>query len=450
MATFNNLPIELVHHIWSFLAFDQAGKRHLCQALVPVVRRHKFTRTRIETMKRLQQFSALVERRDPFLLWPACMPSVGTCVRWLTLPRVEIYDGCDQDASRKALVSVRRILRYCSEVERLVCGNVGPMRVLLSLQAAPFLHLAKLQELSLSSVEAESGTPLSQGHFVRLRRFPALRVLSLSLEWDGDESEAFGTVRTSRPSATGLSPVTDLSLQGGESLGTPGAALFIADFAQLTRLELAVRDHVDLGAFLQACPVTITDLTIHLADELEGDEIEPLHVEADLARFVHLTDLTLGAHMYSPACELFPTLSSYLPCLRTLSLETGTQLVADKLLNFVLARGGPCRRLETVILDSIDAHWFPLPSEHPEYPGVENGIFDFRREWLRPKWTRRFGLADARELIAAAKRVGVELAGETVRAVEYDEVRAREEAYLQTRRDDILYSLRDLFEELEV
>ncbi|GAA5894348.1 hypothetical protein JCM8208_006208 [Rhodotorula glutinis] len=450
MATFNDLPVELVRHIWSFLKHDPAGKRHLFAALVPVVRRHLFETTCIQSRKRLQQFSALVERRGPFLSWPVGIHSVGTCVRRLTLPRVDVFKGCDQDATKKALVSVRRILQYCGEVEQLTCGNLGPMRVLLSLQAAPFLHLPKLKELFLISVEAERGTPLSQGHFVRLRRFPALRHLTIDFEWDGEGSEAFGALDTSRPRATGLSPVTKLSLYAGECLATPSAALFVADFAQLTHLELNIRDHVDLGPLLQACPITITALTIHLAEELEGEEIGALHVEADLARFVRLEELTLGAQMYSPTCELFPILSSHLPRLRVLTLELGTHLVADKLLKYVRARGGPSRRLEKVVLDSVEADFDPLPSLHPDRPDVVSGTFRFSRNWTLPEWTASFGLADAHELIAAAAKVGVELEGETVRAAEYDAVRAREEAYLQTRRDDILYSLRGLFEELEV
>ena len=417
---------------------------------MPVVRRHKFETTRIHSHGLLQQFVALVERRDPFSSWFTGVNSVGACVRSLTLPRVDICEECDHDVSRKALVSIRRILRYCSEVEVLTCANLGPMRVLLSQHAAPFLHLYKLKELFLSEVEAELRTPLSLGHFVRLRRFPCLRNLSLDLEWDGNETEAFGTLDTSRPRATGLSPVVDLALWAGESLATPGAALFVADFAQLTRLEINLRGGVDLGPFLQACPVTLTVLTIHYCEELLDDVgLEPVNVEADLARFVHLTELTLGSGMFSPTCELFPILSSHLPRLRTVTLEPGTHLVAAKLLPYVHARGGPSHQLDKLVLDSIELNTDPLPSEHPYRPDVKNGTFNFRNEWQLPKWTASFGGADARALISAAARVGVDLVGETVRAAEYDEVRAREEAYLQTRRDEILYSLRSLFGEGE-
>ncbi|GAA5843995.1 hypothetical protein JCM9279_003695 [Rhodotorula babjevae] len=447
MAIFNNVPIELVRHIWSFLAFDPAGKRHLCRALVPLVRHHNLGWTCIMSKERLSNFASLVERSDPLSRWFNAVKSVGESVRNLELYHIMSVLAVDPVAIRKALIPVNFILRRCPEVESLTVHGQSAMPVLLSAPAFPSLNLPKLKKLSLYDVAARTGSLLLRGHFAHLRRFPALRDLVIDLDWD--EGDAFDSLQTAPPRTHGLSPVTSLSLYAGESLVAPSAALFIADFAQLTRLEISLRAGVDLGPFLQACPVTLTVLTIHYCDELleEGDALVPLHVETDLARFVHLTDLKLGADIYSPTCELFRILSSHLPRLRTLTLERRTRLVANKLLNYVLARGGPARQLDKVVLDSIDAHMRPLPSERPDYPGVEDGTFNFRYEWTRPKWTRRFGLADARALIAAAERVGVELEGETVRAVEYDEVRAREEAYLQMRRDDILYSLRGLFGE---
>ncbi|GAA5894424.1 hypothetical protein JCM8208_006232 [Rhodotorula glutinis] len=449
MATFNDLPIELVEHIWSFLADDLAGKRHLCTAVVPLVRRHNFGSTRIYSKRRLHSFAGLVERSDPLSRWFVGVKSVAEYVRDVELDHtVATHRTADPVAIKNALASINVILCRCREVERIFSHGQLVMRVLLSSQALPAFNLLMLKEILFFEVDTDPGAPLSQGHFVHLRRFPALRELLIDFVWD--DGSAFETAQAPHRHHVGPSPVTKLSLYAGESLTTPGAALFIADFAQLTYLDLNLRGGIDLGPFLQACPLTLTVLKIHYCDELLQDdeqEVDPLHVEADLARFVHLTDLTLGASMFSPTCELFPILSSHLPRLRTLTLEPGTRLVANKVLHYVLARGGPARRLDKLVLDSVSVHLHPLPSQSPDRPDVVDGTFRFRHRWMLPNWTRRFGLADAHKLLATAKRVGVQVEGTILRAVEYDEVREREEAYLQTRRDEVLYSLRALFGE---
>ena len=226
------------------------------------------------------------------------------------------------------------------------------------------------------------------------------------------------------------------------------AADFIADFARLAQLEITVTTRIDLGRFLQACPVTLTALTIHLADDrVEGEEIELIHIEADLGRFVHLSTLKLGACTYAPSCMLFDVLCAHLPRLREVTLERGTRLVADKVLNFVLARGGSSGSLEHLVLDSIVAVTDPSPSQNPDHPDVASGMLDISSWWDPPAWTPSFTLADARALIAAAEHAGVKLEGSTVRAVEYDALLAREEKYLLGRRDEVLEAVRGLFGE---
>ncbi|GAA5947220.1 hypothetical protein JCM3775_007599 [Rhodotorula graminis] len=450
MASFNDLPIELVRRIWSFLEHDPAGKRHLCTAVVPDVRRHNFVFTRISSAERLHTFASLVRRPGPLSRWFVGVKSVAESVRDLELFRIEVKSRAkDLVATKQILKSLASIMRRCREVQSLLCHGQGAMPVLLSSLPAPPLDYPKLKEISLYEISAQPGMFLSYGHFARLRQIPALR--DLVIDFERDDGEAFGTLQTSRPPATGPSPVTDLSLCAGESLATPAAALFIADFAQLNRLEITLRDGVNLGPLLQACPVALKVLTIHYCEELleDEDEVEQLNVAPDLARFVHLEELTLGKGTFSPTCELFAILSSHNPRVRILTLESGTKLVADKVLNFVLARGGPSRQLEEVVLDSVYFYSYPRPSEWPDLPDVVDGTFRFERRWILPKWTRRFGLGDARAVIAAAERVGVRLEGTLAEAVEYDTVRASEEAYLQTRRDEILYSLRGLFGEGE-
>ncbi|KPV77535.1 uncharacterized protein RHOBADRAFT_41529 [Rhodotorula graminis WP1] len=450
MATFNDLPIELVRRIWSFLARDRAGKRHLCTAVVPDVRRHNFRSTFISSAERLHTFASLVSRPDPLSWWFVGIKGVAESVRDLELYHIGVPSRTkDAVASERIFASMALILRRCRGLERLFCHGPSAMPVLLSSLPAPPLDLLKLKEISLYEFGTYSETSPSYGHFARLRRFPALRDLVIDCMWH--EGEAFGAVQTYRPPVTGPSPVTNLSLSAGESLTTPAAAVFIADFAQLTRLEITLRGGVDLGSLLQACPVALKVLTIHYCEELlEGEEeVDPVNVEADLARFVHLRELTLGKGTFSPTCELFPILSSHEARLRTLTLEPGTTLVADKLRNFVFARGGPSRQLEYLVLDSVSFYSYPRPSLFPNRRDVIDGTFRFERRWILPQWTRRFGLGDARAVMAAANRVGVRLEGTVVEAVEYDAVRASEEAYLQTRRDESLYSLRTLFKEVE-
>ncbi|GAA5855597.1 hypothetical protein JCM9279_002996 [Rhodotorula babjevae] len=447
MATFDDLPVELAQYIWSFLKDDPAGKRHVCAALVPLVRDHNFRCTCISSKKRLSSFASLVEQSDPLSRWSNCVKSVGDNVRNFELCHNMFTLAESPTAVKKALTRVNLILRRCGEVESLAIRGNGAMPVLLSAQASSSLDLPKLKKLSLYEIAVRPISHLPRGHFAHLRRFPALR--DLVIELDSNWGDAFDSLQTARPQTRGLSPVTNLSLYAGESLAMPGAVLFITDFAQLTHLEISLRAGVDLGTFLQACPVTLTVLTIHYCRELleEGDALAPLHVEADLARLVQLTDLTLGADIYSPTCELFRILSSHLPRLRTLTLEPRTRLVANELLNYVLARGGSSGSLVHLILDSIGAITYPLPSQEPGDPDVASGMLDLDLFWIPPAWTRSFTLADARALVAAAARAGVKLEGETVRAVEYDAVRAREEKYLLGRRDEVLEAVRVLFGE---
>lgn len=444
--SFDDLPPELKAHIWSFLAYDPARKRHLCRATVPFVRRHKFQRIFIKSTPELQSFARLVEARDAFLVSQVDETSVGDHVRWLEVPHFAV-SLTNEDKAKRALAPLRCIFRYCHELVSLVCLGSSAMRVLLSLQGASLPRLLKLEYLAFTELDAERDSPLARGHAVRLRRFPALRSLDIEVDWEDDD--AFGTPDVSPPHVTGQLPITSLTLTAGESLSTPGAARFLADFGLLTELDLTVRGAIDIGSLLQACSTTLMHLSLQMPEDWDDDDTTPLNIDADLARFTHLTHLTLGARTYAPSCEVFPILAAHLPHLSSVILESDTPLVASKILRFVLLRGGPSRSLDKLVIDSVSG-WTPiLPSEHPDRPDVVDGTFSFARTWSLPRWTRAFTLADARELVDVAKRVGVEVKGGLVDALEIEDLRVREEAYLQERRDEVLLSLRGLFGEAD-
>ena len=406
---------------------------------MPDVRRHAVGRTRLESQEDLDAFASLVEAIDSLSLRHVGVEPLADYVRHLELPYVSgVHGRVDDPEDLEDMEPVATILRECQAVKTLECKGMAALCVLLHARQTWFLP--ELEALVVREFQAGLSMGRSTIFMAHLRRFPFLRRLFLQVRQR--DRHAFSALVPSTASTAVSSPITSLCLQAGESLGMQSAADFIADFARLTQLEITVTARVDLGRFLQACPVTLTALTIHLVDDRE-----PIHVEADLGRFVHLSTLKLGACTYAPSCELFDVLCAHLPRLREVTLKRGTRLVADKVLNFVLARGGSSGSLEHLVLDSIVAVTDPSPSQNTDHPDVASGMLDLSSWWGPPAWTPSFTLADARALIAAAEHAGVQLEGSTVRAVEYDAVLAREERYLLGRRDEVLEAVRGLFGE---
>ncbi|BGP39150.1 hypothetical protein JCM10449v2_003088 [Rhodotorula kratochvilovae] len=431
MARFDDLPPELVGVMWSFLGRNHAARRHVCKVTVPYVRLSSFGETRIFGRGRLLAFDRLLGGPDP-PVFSALSRSIlddthlGHYVTDLSLSTIAYSEVRDKTNETAAAL---RILVRCEKLQSLGVDHSGALH----------LHLCDL--------DGEHVPLFDMKCFVHLRRFPSLRTVHICINWDrGEETEVVARPRK----VPEILQVKSLHLFAGETLSTSGAANFIAHFPRLETLELTVRGAVDVGPFLQACPTSIKDLIVQLPDDGDDEDPAPLNIDADLARFVNLTHLTLGRCTYAPSCEVFPILATHLPHLSSLTLLHDTPLVAAKLLPFVRSRGGPSGALKCLVIDSFFGHAYPRPSSEPDRADVRDGTFSFPGNWTLPRWTRAFTHADARELLALAKKVGVELTGSIFEAIEVEELRVREEAYVQERRDEVLYSLRGLFGEDEL
>ncbi|GAA6054154.1 hypothetical protein JCM3770_003222 [Rhodotorula araucariae] len=433
MARFDDLPPELVGAIWSFLGTDTARRRHLCKTAVPYVRCANLGRTYIHSPEQLFAFDRLLK---PLANAPLDAQHLGHYVEELFCPEIEYSRHKPSE-----IAATRRILERCDKITSLCGNNSGLLRVLLPAKRGT-LRFPYLERLLIDDLDGTFSPLFDMERFAHLRRFPSLRAVALHVSWEWDED----LESVARPlKVPDILHVESLALTAADVLSAPGTANFVAHFARLKCLVLTVRGAVELGSFLQACPTSIRDLTVQLPEDWDDDDPVPLNIDADLARFVNLTHLTLGALTYAPTCELFPILAAHLTHLSTLTLLDNTPLVANKLLPFVRARGGPLHSLQRVVIQSFWVHAHPVPSAVPERTDVRDGTFSFSRLWTLARWTRAFTYAHARELLVLAKIAGVKVEGMILEAVAVEELRVREEAYLQERRDDVLYSLRGLF-----
>ncbi|GJN89677.1 hypothetical protein Rhopal_002664-T1 [Rhodotorula paludigena] len=458
-TTFSSLPPELLGQIWSHLEHDSAGKRHVCRSLVPFVRRNAFRAVQLTSWRLIRRFDAVLHPVTPKGIRRLRRTTkddrpLHELVHELSIWPIEfVADYCEHDDETQA---ARRILASCSRVRELTLSGSGLIRVLLPSHRGQ-IRLPLLEKLTLDELDGEYVSLWDAACFSRLCRFPALRTLEVLIEWEWDEEDSDYLATPKR--AGRVSQIEHLSLYAGDSLATPAAANFISRFTQLRSLCLTLRGLADLGSFLQACPTTLERLSIAIDDDWNDnidDPDEHLQLDADLARFSRLTHLSLGERTFSPSSELLPILAAHVPALEELAFGPGTHsLVAAKLAAYLAPPPGtpralrrPPGALRRVVLDSFDARVGIVPSEQGlemELDGVAVESFRIRDHWALAPWTLAFSLADARELVRVADAVGVALEGTLREAIQVEDLREREEKYLQERRDDVLLVLRSLF-----
>lgn len=368
---------------------------------------------------------------------------LGLMIQNLDCSRVDYVENPYEDGAGET-VAIRQILslvRHCTEV---TLEGSGLLRLLLPSKRS--LSLPHLETLRLVDLDSEFDPLFNMSRLCRLNRFRSLRHLTIDLSYEWQDETDFANPSKGRP----LTHITTLSLAAGPCLGSPAVCNFISHLPNLERLTLELQDVVEVGTFLQACPhAHLTELGVEFVDWFDIDEEEDEYVplDADLARFTSLQHLTLGRDTFSRTCELFPILAEHVHDLRALELLGDCELVASKLIAFVAARGGgPSRALERVKVDTFYARATLIPSEVPGHPEVRSGTFKLSERWNLPAWTPEFTFADAKELVAVAEKVGVAIEGRLLEAIKVETLRPREEAYLEQRRDEVLYSLRALFE----
>ncbi|BGP31244.1 hypothetical protein JCM10296v2_003008 [Rhodotorula toruloides] len=447
-TTILSLPPELHEHIFSFLALDKAGKRHICRAFLPFTRRNLLGTVNLISSRSIGRFHHLLS--PPKAKNAARLANTTKGDKDLGLMVKNFYSRGvgyverPHDDDEGHTIAVRKILSLVRECEVIQLEGSGLVRVLLPSKHGS-LSFPKLHTLRLLELDADHDKLFNMSRLSRLNRFRSLRQLEMQIDFDWEDDVDLSKPSKARP----LSHITNLSLVAGRSLGTPAARNFIEHFPHLQRLDLHLQDLADLGLFLQACPTEhLTHLKVsfvHRFDIHEEDSFVP--VDADLARFTNLQHLALGYDIFSRLCELFPILAAHVHHLRSIEFSEECDLVASKLIAYVAAKGGGASRaLERVKVDAFYARADPIPSEVPNNPDVRAGTFKFSERWHLPAWTDDFTLADAKELVAVGQKVGVKIEGRLLQAIEVESLREREEVYLQERREEVLYSLRALFE----
>ncbi|KAJ8294578.1 hypothetical protein BJY59DRAFT_326675 [Rhodotorula toruloides] len=444
-----SLPPELHEHIFSFLALDKAGKRHICRAFLPFTRRNLFRTVNLAPGRAIDRFHHLLSPPKPKNALRLANSTkddkaLGLMVRTLKCTQQLEYVECPQDDDSGRTVAMREILSLVRNCTEMTLSGSGLLRVLLPSKRGG-VFLPHLTTLRLVELDSEFDDLFNMSRLSRLNRFRSLHRLELHIESDWEDEVDIAKPVKARP----LRYITSLHLDAGPSLNSPAARNFISHLPNLERLRLELEDLVDLGSFLQACPTEhLTELQVYFVDwfDIDGDDsFSP--IDADLARFANLQHLALGRDTLSRSCELFPILAAHLHNLRALELGEDCELVAAKLIAYVAARGGGVSpALERVKVDAFDARASPIPSEMPHKPEVRAGTFKISEWWHLPTWTNDFTLADAKELVAVGQKVGVKIEGRLLQAIEVEALREREEEYLQERREEVLYSLRALFE----
>ncbi|PRQ75112.1 hypothetical protein AAT19DRAFT_14134 [Rhodotorula toruloides] len=447
-TTILSLPPELHEHIFSFLSLDKAGKRHICRAFLPFTRRNLFRTANLSSARSINRFHHLLSPARPKSAARLANSTqddkdLGLMVKTLGCTRID-YVECPHDDDAELTVAMRKILSLVRECTEMTLSGSGLLRVLLPSKRGG-ASLPHLTTLRLVELDSEYDDLFNMSRLSRLNRFRSLRHLDMHIDLDFEDEIDVAKPVKARP----LVYITSLHLDAGPSLDTPAARNFISHLSNLERLHLELEDLVDLGSFLQACPTQrLTELNISFVDWFDIDDEDSFSpIDADLARFTNLQHLILGRDTFSRSCELFPILAAHLHALRSLEFIEECDLVASKLIAYVAAKGGgTSRALERVKVDAFYARADPIPSEVPNNPDVRAGTFKFSERWHLPAWTSDFTLADAKELVAVGQEVGVKIEGRLLQAIEVEALREREEDYLQERREEVLYSLRALFE----
>ncbi|BGP15162.1 hypothetical protein JCM10213_008698 [Rhodosporidiobolus nylandii] len=443
-----SLPPELLAQIFDKLRDAIAGKRPICRALLPLTRRNLFRRVVLHSHRRLFTLLRLFHPSDLRSLRSlraslAGDVDLGMHVRELHLPVIELEQ--DEGADREDLVAAKRILSSVTDIEVLEVKSSAILRVLLPKKGG--FRFSRLSSLSFELLDAKNARLYDMSYFGRLRRFPALKTLSIDIS-QPDEAEARYLAVPSQVKS--LPHIKDLEVSAGLSLSSNSAAGWVSHFLHLDALTLTLHDLAELSLFLTAAPTTLTSLSIHFDLDIEWEPGEPgILVDGHIARFTRLKKLSLGEKTFSSA--LFPILAQSLPSLSHLALSCGewVEVEASKILDFlssVSSRSTKRRPLSHFKLDAFYACVDLLPSKNPTRPSVEDGTFRIEDWWSLPSWTREFTYKQAGEIVRAAEAAGIAFSGSLLEAIEVEELRVQEEKYLLERRDDVLLSLAALFE----
>ncbi|GAA5823486.1 hypothetical protein JCM11251_000651 [Rhodosporidiobolus azoricus] len=436
-----DLPPELIAQIWSHLPiYGRAAKRPLCRTLLPFTRRALFRNVYIPR-RRLQTFSQLLRPTNSRQVKALRSTldgdrPLGLNIRELFLTAVR-YEP-DEEDSNPDCKAVRRVLSSASNVERLTIEGSGLLKLLLPPEGA--FRLTKVRSLHLESLDAKRIHLYDMQCLGQLKFWPGLRKLSMHVERWGEEQLAEADVAHPHRDSP-LPRIHTLELSAGVSLSTPSASNFIAHFTGLTTLSLELSIPAPLSSFLEAASLSLTSLSIYL--DIDEDTAEQgIVLDPLLGRFANLTTLHLGERTYSS--HLFRLICHSLPRMSTLDLACGrhVQIDASRLQAYLRCRP---RSLESLTLDAFDAKPGLIPSKTPHDPRIASGVCRLEQSWVFPLWTTTFSFEDAKEIVRLADEAGIELRGSLLYAIEVEELKVRENKYLQDRADDILLSLAALF-----
>ncbi|GAA5986488.1 hypothetical protein JCM10908_003772 [Rhodotorula pacifica] len=454
-----SLPPELLYKIFDHLQHVKAGKQPICRALWPMTRRNLFRDVQINTNDRLSRFATLLRPvpptfRDLDLL--AEIKGTGSLIRHLSIIARPAHSR-DPSITSTALSNARTVLSRALRVKSLELHGPRSLEYLTPRKMG-LTWLRELEELTLDDFSEANGRwdsePLS-----RLRRFRRLKELHLDLS-DIDRFSPPGSV--SQATLPSVPQVKQLYLHVGGPIVPAEFARSVALFTGIKKLDIELNlfdegandenDPIDLGQFLQAVPTTkLSDLSIDFlfVDELDPDDdgLPNLTIEADLARFHRLTRLFLCCNIFNRGGELLDILAAHLPLLQHLTFDHYAHVRASKLIAFVRKKGGSTRAMKelqySAIFGSLDDE--PPPSSTPEDRDVVSGAFLLSDIWTLPHWQHDFTSSQAEELIEAGRETGVRITGDILEAMEVEEVREREQAYLDERREEYLYDLSSLF-----
>ncbi|GAA6016079.1 hypothetical protein JCM10207_004435 [Rhodosporidiobolus poonsookiae] len=396
-----DLPPELLTRIFEHVEDDDAGKRPICRALLPLTRANLFRRVRIRSPARLHDFvrtfpppSKLIGKPETRSLTPLNSPqkrggTLGRLVKHLDLPDVD-FDEHEETNNCRAL---RKVLTMAKGTETLRLEGTGALRVMLT-SFRSYRSLQHLHTLELADFDAVHILLYDLTHFGRLLLFPKLTCLVMDVHYEADETDS-AVVKRVQP----VPNIAHLVLTAGMSLSDASASNFISHFTRLTHFDLILTDLCELSLLLQAVSPTLISLSIEFGDYIDWLEDDPGIIDLEL-----------------DTADLLRYLRNCQPVLRHFTLY------------------------------GFYAYARYIPSEHPDDPAVASGTYSIERKWSLHEWTPSFTFVDAKEVVRFADSMGVGLEGGLRRAVKVEELRQREEKYLEDRRDEVAYDIAWLFE----
>ncbi|POY73684.1 hypothetical protein BMF94_3220 [Rhodotorula taiwanensis] len=418
-----------------------------------MTRRNAFRAVILRGAEGVRQFVELFQPKKAFAVKHTmhAAKQIPNSIKSLT-----IRMGEEGDSLQRVQAEFEHILNAATRVENVSLDIKDSFGFMPLKDNKPWLPV--MRTLSLSQLGEVDNASWHAVKLARLRRFPLLRDIRL----------VYGSVEpisSHRPSERNLQPVQQvktLYLGGEEYLASRDVARTAALFTSLESVEVDLEalydedgDILDYGPLLQAIPpgsLTRLAITTPLEYDWEEDELPPLGLEADFARFVHLEFLSLGAGTFDRSGEVISILMAHLPKLKSLKLREFAYIRAARLLEYVRQKGGSTRALRQLIIDIFDEPDLEgnfIPSESPEEADAWYGTYDLDADWDRVIWPQDFTPAEAIELVDVGAEEGVEILGSIVEAVEVEKLRLRELQYLADRREAVMYDISGLFELVE-